>query len=164
MSPEGTGAASPRGQRGRRGHLLAEHRGILELGESRHVRPRVARRSEAGSSLWEARGDLGAGALRAGGGRGTERRPVGHFAVMFLYAVDPWCRVAVWYGLCALAGLSWVWIPAHDSCRLRRMENERVQSAGIWAASGAQREVCLIFFSEKHSTNTYSRTHDHSSL
>jgi hypothetical protein len=69
MSPEGTGAASPRGQRGRRGHLLAEHRGILELGESRHVRPRVARRSEAGSSLWEARGDLGAGALRAGGGR-----------------------------------------------------------------------------------------------
>jgi hypothetical protein len=76
MSPEGSGAASPRGQRGGRGHLLAEHRGILELGESRHVRPRVARRSAAGCSLFS--GKLAEiWALRAGGGRGTERRPVG---------------------------------------------------------------------------------------
>jgi hypothetical protein len=43
-----------RGAKSEGRHLFAEHGGILELGEGRHVRPRVAwRRAAAAAALWK---------------------------------------------------------------------------------------------------------------
>jgi len=66
------GALMSRNREGRGRHLFAEHGGVLELGEGRHVRPRVARRRGEVAAALSKLEEIWAGGRReeeGGGGR-----------------------------------------------------------------------------------------------